>query len=70
MKCPSPITVWLSFKLKPKNVPMLSPKVYQTIMSVSIHADEEMKKYLGEGKNELNTSGNPQNSDYSFHCYM
>ena len=38
---------------------MLSPKVYQTIMSVSIHADEETKKYLGEGKNELNISGNP-----------
>jgi hypothetical protein len=33
-------------------------------------SDEEMKKYLGEGKNELNTSGNPQNSDYSFHRSM
>jgi hypothetical protein len=58
MKCPSPITVWLSFKLKPKNVPMPSPRVYQTIISVSIHADEETKKYRDEGKNELNISGN------------
>ena len=48
------------------NSPMLSPKVYQTAISMAIQTEVLRKKYRGEGKKELNIYGNPQKVKYNF----
>jgi hypothetical protein len=44
---------------KPKSAPMSLPTQYQKPIAISDQATTEMKKSLGRGKKETNTSGIP-----------